>query len=86
MKYTFTERIIQIVSWLSLSGILFSALVAKGTIESNTDMCVPRGIAIFVAGTFCSIVAWAVLRLLLNISRRLRRLEEEKTENTNERN
>lgn len=75
MSYTFIERIIQIVSYLSLLGVLFSGLVAKGIIESNSEMCAPRAVATFVLGSFASVVIWAVLSLLLNISRRLRKLE-----------
>ena len=75
MSYTFVERIIQIASYLSLLGILFSGLVAKGFFESNSEMCVPRAVATFLLGSFASVTIWAVLFLLLSISRRLRKLE-----------
>lgn len=78
MGYSFCERIVQIVSYLSLLGIPFSCLVAKGILESNTEMCVPRAAATFLFGAFVSVIIWAVLTLLLNISRRLRRLENSK--------
>lgn len=75
MSYTFVERIIQIVSYLSLLGVLFSGLVAKGIFESNCEMCVPKAVASFILGSSASVVIWAVLSLLLSISRRLRKIE-----------
>lgn len=75
MSYTIVERIIQIVSYLSLLGVLVSGLVAKGIFESNCEMCVPKAAAAFLLGTFASVIIWAALSLLLSISRRLRKLE-----------
>lgn len=72
MSYTIVERIILVASYLSLSGVLFSGLVAKGILESNHEMCVPQAAATFLLGSFASVVIWAVLTLLLNISRCLR--------------
>ncbi len=78
MKYTLAERIALIVSYASLLGIAFSILYAKGTIESNTEMCVPHALFAFVAGTGVSLTVWSALRLLVSISARLRQLEEKK--------
>lgn len=75
MSYTIVERIVQVASYLSLSGVLFSGLVAKGILESNHEMCVPHAAFTFLFGSFVSVVIWAALTLLLSISRRLRELE-----------
>ena len=78
MKYTLTERYALTASNVSLLGILLSILYAKGTIESNTEMCVPHALQALALGTFISVTVWAGLRLLVSISARLRQLEEKK--------
>ena len=70
------ESLLQGVAYLSLLGVVLSFLVAKGSFESNTEMCVPRALAEFLLGSFCSVMTWAVLTLLVSISRRLRKLED----------
>lgn len=80
MKYNFAERIVLIVSYLSLMGIPFSGLVAKGVLESGMEMCVPQAAVYFLTGTFASILIWSVLTLLLSISRRLREIESKEVD------
>lgn len=72
MKITLIEKLLKIITNLSLLGILFSILVVKGTLESNTEMCFPTAIAQFLGGSFVSLTIWATLTLLVDISRRLK--------------
>lgn len=72
MKITLIEKFLKIVANLSLLGMLFSALIAKGTLESDTEMCFPLALVQFVGGSFVSLVTWAALTLLVDISRRLK--------------
>lgn len=81
MKRTIIEKLIAIAAWLTLiGGILFGALVSKGILESSQDMNVPNAFFTFVCSVFCSVVGWAVLLEIIKISDRLRRIEEQFSE------
>ena len=77
MNRTKNEILIQLLAWLGLiGGILFSALVCKGTLESNVSMCFPTAMAELFGGVFLSVGWWAILMELLALSDRIKKLEE----------
>ena len=78
MKRTFIEKLLVLIAWAGLiCGILFTFLVNKGIMESNVDMAFPQAVVTFVGGIGASIVGWAVLMQVVNISDRLRKIENQ---------
>ncbi|MBR2630298.1 MAG: hypothetical protein Q4F47_08185 [Bacteroidaceae bacterium] len=77
MKHTKIEKLLIIIAWTGLiGGILFGALVSKGTLESGLEMCAPRAFFMFVGSVFISVAGWALLIQIVNISNRLRNIEK----------
>ena len=78
MKRTKIEQLLIIITWVGLiGGILFTVLVSKGILESNVEMAFPQAVVTFVGGIGASIVGWAVLMQVVNISDRLRKIENQ---------
>lgn len=78
MKRTKIEQLLVIIAWVGLiGGILFTVLVSKGILESNVEMAFPQAVVTFVGGIGASIVGWAVLMQVVNISDRLRKIENQ---------
>ena len=76
MKRTKIEQLLVVVAWAGLiGGILFTALVSKGILESNIEMAFPQAVATFVGGVGISIVGWAVLMQIISLSDRIRNIE-----------
>ena len=79
MNRTKIEKLISVIAWLGLiGGILFSALVSKSTLDSNTEMCFPRAMVELFGGIFISVGCWAILMELLALADRIKKLEEKK--------
>lgn len=77
MKRTKIEKLLVVIAWAGLiGGILFTALVSKGILESNIEMAFPQAVAIFVGGVGISIVGWAVLMQMISLSDRIRNIEK----------
>ena len=75
------EKFILLIAYMGLiGGTLFAFLYSKGVLESGQDMCVPRAIAYFILIEGASVVGWAVLKLLVKISDRLRHVENKLNE------
>ena len=75
------EKFILLIAYMGLiGGTLFAFLYSKGVLESGQDMCVPRAIADFIFIEGASVVGWAVLKLLVKISDRLRHVENKLNE------
>ena len=82
MKRTKIELLILIIAWTGLiGGILFGTLVSKGIFESAQEMAFPQAVATFVGSVFVSVAGWAVLMQVVNISDRLRKIENLLKEN-----
>ena len=78
MKRTFIEKLLVVIAWAGLiGGILFTFLVSKGIMESNAEMAFPQAVVTFVGGIGASIVGWVVLMQIVNISDRLRMIENQ---------
>ena len=78
MKRTKNEQLLIVIAWAGLiGGILFTVLVSKGIMESNAEMAFPQAVVTFVGGIGASIVGWAVLMQVVNISDRLRKIENQ---------
>lgn len=78
MERTFIEKLLVVIAWAGLiGGILFTFLVSKGIMESNMEMAFPQAIVTFVGGIGASIVGWVVLMQIVNISDRLRMIENQ---------
>lgn len=78
MKHTKIEKLLIIIAWTGLiGGILFGTLVSKGTFESGLEMCVPKAFFMFIGSIFISLVGWALLIQIVNISSRLRNIEKQ---------
>ena len=81
LRRTRLEKFILLIAYVGLiGGTLFAFLYSKGVLESGQDMCVPRAIADFILIEGASVVGWAVLKLLVKISDRLRHLENKLNE------
>ena len=77
MKRTKIEQLLVAIAWAGLiGGILFTALVSKGILESNIEMAFPQAVATFVGGVGISIVGWAVLMQMISLSDRIRNIEK----------
>lgn len=77
MRRTIIEKLLVFIAWAGLvGGILFGTLISKGILESGQDMCVPQAIFMFVASVSASIAGWALLMQIVNMSDRLRKIEE----------
>ena len=82
LRRTRLEKFILLIAYVGLiGGTLFAFLYSKGVLESGLDMCVPRAIADFIFIEAASVVGWAVLKLLVKISDRLRHVENKLNEN-----
>ena len=78
MKRTLIEKFLVAIAWAGLiGGILFGTLVSKGILESGMDMCVPQAFVTFVGSVFVSVAGWAILMQVVNISDRLRKIENQ---------
>ena len=78
MKRTKIEQLISVIAWLGLvGGILFSVLVSKSTLESNTEMSFPRAMLELLGGVFLSVGCWAILMELLALADRIKKLEDQ---------
>ncbi|MBQ7510258.1 MAG: hypothetical protein IJT53_05075 [Prevotella sp.] len=78
MERTFIEKLLVVIAWAGLiGGILFTFLVSKGIMESNMEMAFPQVVVTFVGGIGASIVGWVVLMQIVNISDRLRMIENQ---------
>ena len=83
LRRTRLEKFILLIAYVGLiGGTLFAFLYSKGVLESGQDMCVPRAIADFIFIESASVVGWAVLKLLVKISDRLRHVENKLNEKT----
>ena len=81
LRRTRLEKFILLIAYVGLiGGTLFAFLYSKGVLESGQDMCVPRAIADFIFIESASVVGWAVLKLLVKISDRLRHVENKLNE------
>ena len=81
LRRTRLEKFILLIAYVGLiGGTLFAFLYSKGVLESGQDMCVPHAIADFILIEGASVVGWAVLKLLVKISDRLRHLENKLNE------
>ncbi len=81
LRRTRLEKFILLIAYVGLiGGTLFAFLYSKGVLESGQDMCVPRAIADFIFIEGASVVGWAVLKLLVKISDRLRHVENKLNE------
>lgn len=81
LRRTRLEKFILLIAYAGLiGGTLFAFLYSKGVLESAQDMCVPRAIADFIFIEGASVVGWAVLKLLVKISDRLRHVENKLNE------
>ena len=81
LRRTRLEKFILLIAYVGLiGGTLFAFLYSKGVLESGQDMCVPRAIADFIFIESASVVGWAVLKLLVKISDRLRHEENKLNE------
>lgn len=76
MKRTKIEQLLVVIAWMGLiGGILFTALVSKGIMESNMEMAFPQAVLTFVGGIGASVIGWAVLMQIISISDRIRNIE-----------
>ena len=81
LRRTRLEKFILLIAYVGLiGGTLYAFLYSKGVLESGQDMCVPRAIADFIFIEGASVVGWAVLKLLVKISDRLRHVENKLNE------
>ncbi|MBR3530182.1 MAG: hypothetical protein IKN83_02325 [Bacteroidaceae bacterium] len=81
LRRTRLEKFILLIAYVGLiGGTLFAFLYSKGVLESGQDMCVPRALADFIFIEGASVVGWAVLKLLVKISDRLRHVENKLNE------
>ena len=71
------EKLLIFIAYVCLiGGIVIGFLVSKGIIESNTEMCVPQAVAVFVGALFGSVGLWALLTVIVHISETLRKIKE----------
>ena len=78
MKRTKIEQLLVAIAWIGLiGGIVFGVLVSKGLFESGMEMCFPQAVVVLVCSVFASVAGWAVLMQIVNISDRLRKLEDQ---------
>ncbi len=76
MKRTKIEQLLVVIAWMGLiGGILFTALVSKGIMESNMEMAFPQAVLTFVGGIGASVIGWAVLMQIISLSDRIRNIE-----------
>ena len=81
LRRTRLEKFILLIAYVGLiGGTLYAFLYSKGVLESGQDMCVPRALADFIFIEGASVVGWAVLKLLVKISDRLRHVENKLNE------
>jgi tellurite resistance protein TehA-like permease len=76
MKRTKIEQLLVVIAWMGLiGGILFTALVSKGIMESKMEMAFPQAVLTFVGGIGASVIGWAVLMQIISLSDRIRNIE-----------
>ncbi len=74
---SFLEKFVTIIAWVGLiGGVLFGSLVSKGILESKQEMCVPQAFVCFAGAVFVSVAGFAVLMLLVDISKRMHDVED----------
>ena len=76
MEHTWLEKLLTAIAWVViLGGIVFGTLVSKGILESNQEMCFPQALVFFIGSIFASVAGWAILKMLVNISNKVRKIE-----------
>lgn len=76
MKLNLLEKLANTIAWAVLvGGITFGALVSKGILESNQEMCFPQALLVFAGSIFASVAGWAMLKMLVSISNKVRKIE-----------
>ena len=74
MEHTWLEKLLTAIAWIVLlGGIAFGALVCKGILESNQEMCFPLALLVFIGSIFASVAGWATLKMLVTISYKVRK-------------
>ena len=75
MEHTWLERLLTAMAWIVLiGGIAYGTLFSKGILESNQEMCFPQALLVFVGSIFASVAGWATLKMLVNISEKVRKI------------